>query len=82
VANPPLHPEAEAPRLALTPRETAHSLGISERSLWSLTRQGRVPCVRLGGSVRYPLDALKRWLSEQTETKPATPKPTPEGGAL
>jgi excisionase family DNA binding protein len=77
VANPLLHPEPEAPRLALRPREAAKALGVSERTLWTWTKEGRVPCVRLGSSVRYPVDALKRWLSEQAETKPATP----EGGA-
>jgi excisionase family DNA binding protein len=72
VANPLLHPEAEAPRLALRPREAAKALGVSERTLWSWTQQGRVPCKRIGKAVLYPVDALRRWLDEQAE---------PEGGA-
>ena len=47
------------PRLLLRPSEAAESLGISERSLWSLTEDGTIPAVRLGRSVRYDLAALR-----------------------
>lgn len=37
----------------LTSRQTAELLAISERTLWTLTRDGTIPAVRLGRSVRY-----------------------------
>jgi excisionase family DNA binding protein len=49
-------------RLSLRPREAARALGISERSLWTLTKANEVPHTRLGKSVLYPVDALRRWL--------------------
>jgi excisionase family DNA binding protein len=52
-------PEAPTNRLLLTPREAAAALSISERTLWELTRQGVVPCVRLRRSVRYDVDDLR-----------------------
>lgn len=39
----------------------AEMLSISPRKLWSLTNVGDVPCVRIGKSVRYSLEALRSW---------------------
>jgi predicted DNA-binding transcriptional regulator AlpA len=54
-------------RLALRPRECAKCIGISERSLWTLTKANEVPHTRLGKSVLYPVDALRRhgWLEAE-----------------
>ena len=37
----------------LRPKEAAEQLAISERSLWQLTKDHVIPCVKLGRSVRY-----------------------------
>ncbi|MBN1489762.1 MAG: helix-turn-helix domain-containing protein [Phycisphaerae bacterium] len=55
----------DPPRLALSPREAAKALSISERTLWTMTKSGRVPHTRIGARVVYPVDALRRWLDEQ-----------------
>lgn len=53
--------------LVLRPREAAQALGISERTLWSLTApRGPLPCVKIGRSVRYCPDALKAYLASQS----------------
>jgi excisionase family DNA binding protein len=53
----------------LRPREAAKALGISPRLLWQLTKDGQVPCVRVGcgkrKSVLYPLAELQAWLTRQ-----------------
>src|SRR5262245_8521913 len=56
--------EAGAVRAALLwkPREAAKALGISERALWTLTRQGVIPHVRIGRSVRYLPGDLRAWI--------------------
>lgn len=55
-------------RLALRPREAARALGISPRLLWSLTNQGLVPHVRLGGKrIVYPCDLLAEMLRQRAE---------------
>jgi excisionase family DNA binding protein len=55
--------------LALRPREAAKALGISPRLLWQLTKDGHVPCVRIGNGKRrtvlYPLADLQNWLTRQ-----------------
>lgn len=59
----------ETAPLALRPREAAKALGISPRLLWQLTKDGKVPCVRVGGSKRqtvlYPIAQLQTWLSDR-----------------
>ena len=58
--------------LALRPREAAKALGISPRLLWQLTKDGHIPCVRVGSGKRrtvlYPLADLQAWLTRQAAT--------------
>jgi hypothetical protein len=46
-------------KLYLTPREASRALGICERTLWTLTQCGSIPCVRFKRAVRYSVDALR-----------------------
>jgi hypothetical protein len=50
------------PRLLLTPIEAAAALGISPRLLWSKTKIGEIPCLRIGKAVRYSPTALQAWI--------------------
>jgi excisionase family DNA binding protein len=63
-------PMALSSPLALRPREAAKALGISPRLLWQLTKDGHVPCVRIGSGKRktvlYPVADLQAWLTRQT----------------
>lgn len=65
--------------LALRPREAAKALGISPRLLWQLTKDGRIPCVRIGGTKRrtvlYPLADLQAWLTRKATTMGAENDP-------
>ena len=51
--------------LLLNPREAAAALAISPRKLWDMTSSGEIPHIRLGRSVRYPLDDLRCWIDRQ-----------------
>ena len=55
--------------LALRPREAARSLNISPRLLWQLTKDGHIPCVRVGSGKRktvlYPVEQLQAWLARE-----------------
>jgi excisionase family DNA binding protein len=53
-----------APRLALRPRECAQALGISEKTLFTATKAGEIPHVKLGKVVLYPVAQLREWLAE------------------
>ena len=55
------------PVLALRPREAAKAIGISERTLWTMTQRGDIPHVRLDRAILYPVDGLRSWLSQRSE---------------
>ena len=55
------------PVLLMTARDAARALAISERQLWQRTKDGEIPCVRIGRSVRYSPDDLRKWIEEQKE---------------
>ena len=68
-ATPPNDVDKARPRLALRPKEACIALSIGPRLLWSMTNRGEVPHVRMGRAVVYPVDELRRWLSEQAQKK-------------
>lgn len=49
--------------MLLTARQAAKTLTISERKLWTLTRQGKIPVVRIDRCVRYDLADLRAWIN-------------------
>lgn len=53
-------------KLALRPREVCELLGVSPRTLWAWTKEGRIPHVRIGRTLRYPVEELRSWLRQQT----------------
>lgn len=56
--------------LALRPKDAARALSISDRHLWQLTKDGRIPCVRVGSGTRktvlYSTDTLREWLASSS----------------
>jgi hypothetical protein len=56
-------------RLLFTPNETAVALRISPRLLWSKTKLGEIPCVRIGKAVRYSPAALQSWIDANNAKK-------------
>jgi excisionase family DNA binding protein len=61
------------PALALRLHAAAKALNISPRTLWRLTKDGHIPCVRVGSGKRrmtlYPLSALEAWLGRESTKK-------------
>lgn len=56
-------------RLMITARETARRLSISERTLWSLTKDGVIRAVKVGKrGVRYPVAEIESFISRQLAT--------------
>ena len=45
--------------------EASKILGISQRVLANMVKRGEIPCVRVGRSVVFPVELLKKWLCEQ-----------------
>ena len=41
-------------------------LSISERTLWTITNAGQIPCVRILGAKRYARSDIEKFIVEQT----------------
>lgn len=53
-------------RLLLRVPEAAEALGISRSQMYQLVAAGVVPVIRIGRSVRVPIEALRQWVGENT----------------
>jgi hypothetical protein len=79
----PIRPGQQLPPLplAMRPAVAAKAIGISPRSLWSLTKSGMIPHARIGGCVIYPTGPLLEWLADITEAAHPVKRPqAAEGG--
>jgi hypothetical protein len=56
--------------LLLKEKEAAMMLNFSPRLLWSLSNQGLVPFIRLGGAKRYSPEDLKAFIQSEREKGP------------
>jgi predicted DNA-binding transcriptional regulator AlpA len=52
-------------KMLLNTNETAKTLSICTKTLWTLTKQGAIPCVRIGARVLYHPKDLERWIESQ-----------------
>ncbi len=53
--------DQDAALLLITSPKAAKRMSICERTLWTLTNQGDLPCVRIGRSVRYDPRDIEVW---------------------
>jgi len=65
--------QTESLKLLLSTREAARALGVSTRTLWSLTfnRRPGLPHVRIGRRVMYRLSDLEAWIERNRIASPA-----------
>ena len=52
-------------RLAYRPAEVAAAIGVGRSKAYELIARGEIPSIRIGGSIRVPLDALKQWMDQR-----------------
>ena len=53
----------------LSVKETAQALGISDRTLWTITApRGQLVCCKIGSRVMYSPKAIERFIEEQEGT--------------
>lgn len=52
-------------RFLLTAKQAAAALAISERTLWQLTKDAELRCVRIGRAVRYDVAELHAWIARK-----------------
>ena len=52
--------------LLISAVQAAKELGISPRSLWTLTQAGTIPFIQLGRRVMYSPSSLQDWVTKNT----------------
>ena len=45
----------------------ARLLGISERNLWQLKKDGNIPYVKIGKLTKYHIPTIEIWIDENTQ---------------
>jgi excisionase family DNA binding protein len=48
------------------PSEAAEALGLGLSKTYQLIANGTLPSVRIGKSIRVPVEALRRWAEDQS----------------
>lgn len=56
-------------KLLLRPVEAAEVIGIGRSKIYQLLASGELPSVKIGSSVRVPLDELRAWVRRQVEVR-------------
>lgn len=59
--------EIKYPRLAYTVTQAAEAVGVSRPTLYRWMSIDGFPAVRIGGTVRIPVDAFREWLNERAD---------------
>jgi excisionase family DNA binding protein len=57
--------------MLLRPTEAADTIGVGRSKLYALLASGELPSVRIGSSVRVPVDALRAWIDRQLAEREA-----------
>jgi len=52
-------------RILLKPTEVAELLGIGRSKSYELIGSGIIPSIRIGSSVRVPVESLRAWIAGQ-----------------
>jgi DNA binding domain, excisionase family len=53
-------------KLLLRPTEAAEVIGLGRSKMYELLAKGIVPSIRIGKSVRVPVEDLRAWIKKQT----------------
>jgi excisionase family DNA binding protein len=54
-------------KLFARPSEAAEALGLGRSKMYQLIANGALPSVRIGKSIRVPVEALRRWAERQVK---------------
>ena len=49
----------------LTIKEVAKYLKVTERTLYRLVQEGKIPAFKVGGSWRFQLSDIEAWIADQ-----------------
>jgi excisionase family DNA binding protein len=60
---------SDVERLTYRITEAAEAIGVSRTKMYEMVASGEVPSVKLGKSVRIPVQQLKAWLNRRVDEK-------------
>jgi excisionase family DNA binding protein len=63
---------APVDRLLYRPTEFAEAIGVSRSKAYEIIAAGIVPSIRVGSSVRVPVDAAREWIERQLSAAATT----------
>ena len=52
-------------RILYRPAEAAEAIGVSRSRIYELINSKTIPSIRVGKTVRVPVDKLQQWVNEQ-----------------
>jgi excisionase family DNA binding protein len=52
-------------KMLLKPSDAAAAISVSRSRLYELIHRREIPHIRVGTSIRIPVDALQRWINER-----------------
>lgn len=55
----------ETAKATMTVEETARYIGIGRGKMYDLVKEGKIPYLKFGKSIRIPKHAIDAWLLEQ-----------------
>jgi excisionase family DNA binding protein len=55
-------------------RSLAKWLGVSERQVRDLCREGKLPVLRVGGALRFPRAMIAQWVEDNTRLEQRKPE--------
>lgn len=61
-------PETPVERLTVTAPEAAKMIGVSERMIHQLVKEGKLPHKRIGRRLLFPVDAVRQFVNETTQS--------------
>lgn len=59
-------------KLLLRPVEAAELIGVGRSKVYELIASGEIPSIRIGSSVRVPLESLREWIGARVR-RPEAP---------
>jgi excisionase family DNA binding protein len=61
-------------KILLRPSEAAEVIGVSRARAYELIAKGVIPSMRIGSSLRVPVEALRAWVAGQLHDGDTSPK--------
>ena len=58
-----------ADRMLYRPAEAADAIGVSRARAYELIAAGVIPSIRIGSSIRVPVESLREWINSQLQTQ-------------